>query len=215
MTSVFETFASLGIVPVLEIEQEEQAVPTAQALAAGGLPAAEVTLRTPAALGSIRRIATQAPGVLVGAGTVLTLEQARAARDAGAQFLVAPGLAPAVVAWALEQGIPVLPGVMTPSEITAALGLGLNLLKFFPAEPLGGVRTIEAMSDPFPGLRFIPTGGIRPENIAVYLRSPRILAVGGSWMARRAAIRAGQFEQIETLTRQAVDAVREARAARV
>jgi len=119
------------------------------------------------------------------------------------------------VAWALEQGIPVLPGVMTPSEITAALGLGLNLLKFFPAEPLGGVRTIEAMSDPFPGLRFIPTGGIRPENIAVYLRSPRILAVGGSWMARRAAIRAGEFEQIETLTRQAVAAVREARAARV
>jgi len=215
MTSVFETFASLGIVPVLEIEQEEQAVPTAQALAAGGLPAAEVTLRTPAALGSIRRIATQAPGVLVGAGTVLTLEQARAARDAGAQFLVAPGLAPAVVAWALEQGIPVLPGVMTPSEITAALGLGLSLLKFFPAEPLGGVRTIEAMSDPFPGLRFIPTGGIRPENIAVYLRSPRILAVGGSWMARRAAIRAGEFEQIEALTRQAVAAVQEARVARV
>lgn len=215
MTSVFETFASLGIVPVLEIEQEEQAVPTALALAAGGLPAAEVTLRTPAALESIRRIAYRAPEVLVGAGTVLTLEQARAARDAGAQFLVAPGLVPPVVSWALEQGIPVLPGVMTPSEITAALSLGLNLLKFFPAEPLGGVRTIEAMSDPFPWLRFIPTGGIRPENIAVYLRSQRILAVGGSWMARRAAISAGQFEQIETLTRQAVAAVREARAGQV
>lgn len=211
MPTVFETFAQSGIVPVLEIEHEDHAVPTALALAAGGLPLAEVTLRTPAALGAIRRIAAQAPAVLVGAGTVLTLEQARAARDAGAQFLVCPGLSAPVAAWALEQGIPVLPGVMTPSEIMLALSLGLDVLKFFPAEPLGGVRTIEAMSDPFPGLRFIPTGGIRPENLAAYLRSPRILAVGGSWMARRATIRAGEFEQIESLTRQAVAVVREAR----
>ena len=211
MSSVFEQFEHFGVVPVLEIEQAAQAAELAHALAAGGLPIAEVTLRTPAALESIRQIAQHAPNVLLGAGTILTLEQARAACDAGARFLVSPGFVHEVVEWSLGAGIHCLPGAVTPTEITWGVNLGLSVLKFFPAGALGGVQLIEAMADPFGGLRFVTTGGIRPENMSAYLHSKRILAVGGSWMATRAMISAGQFTRIEELTRQSAEIVRSIR----
>lgn len=211
MSNLFNRFHEIGVIPVLEIDSAEYAKPLAEALFAGGLPIAEVTLRTEAALGSIRVIAREATGVIVGAGTVIDREQAEAAREAGAQFIVSPGMVEEVIVWAQENSIPILAGAVTPSEMIRGINLGLNVLKFFPAETMGGTKAIKAMSDPFPQLQFIPTGGIRLENVAEYLQSEKIFAVGGSWMAKRQMIADGRFEEITRLARQASDVVKQIR----
>jgi 2-dehydro-3-deoxyphosphogluconate aldolase/(4S)-4-hydroxy-2-oxoglutarate aldolase len=209
--SIFDRFYKVGIIPVLEIDSAERAKPLAEALLAGGLPIAEITLRTDAALQSIRLIARDVTGVAVGAGTVLNLEQARAARDAGAQFLVSPGMVEDVIVWAGEHQVPILAGAVTPTEMIRGIKLGLEVLKFFPAETIGGLPAIQAMSDPFPQLRFIPTGGIKLENAAKYLQHPKIHAVGGSWMAKRKMIADGHFDEITRLAKEASHQVKKIR----
>lgn len=200
MNEIHSKIRALGIVPVLEIEQAENAIPAAEALTQGGLPLVEITFRTEAALDSMRRIARSLPDVLMGAGTVTTLEQARSAVDAGAAFLVSPGLSEAVLQWCLKHEVTMFPGVVTPSEVMLALSLGVEVVKFFPSEAMGGMKTIKAISDPFPKLRLVPTGGIGQDQLETYLRSDRILAVGGSWMAKRNLITDGRFDEIAQLT---------------
>jgi 2-dehydro-3-deoxyphosphogluconate aldolase/(4S)-4-hydroxy-2-oxoglutarate aldolase len=209
--SIFDQFYKIGVIPVLEIDSAAHARPLAQALSAGGLPIAEITLRTEAALQSIRILARETPEVILGAGTVVTREQAEMARDAGAQFLVSPGMVEQVVIWAQEHQIPVLPGAVTPTEMIRAIHLGLKFLKFFPAEAVGGLKAIKAMSDPFPDLRFIPTGGVKLENLRQYLQLDKIHAVGGSWMAKRQMIADGKFDEITHLAKEASDMVKQIR----
>ena len=208
---IFEYFYNTGIIPVLEIDSVEYAKPLAESLFAGGLPVAEVTLRTDAALESIRVIAREVTDVIVGAGTVINRDQAQAARDAGAQFLVSPGMVEEVVLWAQENSIPILAGAVTPTEMIRGINLGLNILKFFPAETLGGLKAIKAMSDPFPQLRFIPTGGVKLENVAEYLQMEKIHAVGGSWMAKRQMIADKKFDEITRMAKEASDVVNQVR----
>src|SRR5262245_57338620 len=171
------------IVPVIVIDDPGDAVPLATALADGGLSCAEITFRTAGALEALRRIRDERPSMLAGAGTVLTPRQAGDARAAGAQFIVAPGFSPAVVDHCLEHDIPVFPGVCTPTEIEAALERGLDVLKFFPAEPMGGLNFLKAIAAPYVGVKFMPTGGINATNIKSYLSFNRVVACGGSWMA--------------------------------
>lgn len=206
-TSAFDRFFQIGIIPVIEIDSAANAVPLAMALLEGGLPIAEITLRTPAALDSIRQIARHAPEILVGAGTVLNLEQAQAALESGAQYLVSPGMIEEIVAWAQKQHIPMLAGAVTPTEMIRGIHLGLDVLKFFPSEVLGGLKAIQAISDPFPQLKFIATGGISLNNLNEYLQMEKIFAVGGSWMARRNMIAEKKFEEIRQLSEQASAAV--------
>jgi 2-dehydro-3-deoxyphosphogluconate aldolase/(4S)-4-hydroxy-2-oxoglutarate aldolase len=201
--SIFNRFYEIGVIPVLEIDSLSRAVPLAESLLAGGLPIAEITLRTDAALGAIDSIKKNVPGVIVGAGTVINHEQAKAAHEAGAQFIVCPGMAEDVVLWAQENQVSVLAGAITPTEMIRGINLGLDILKFFPAETMGGLSALKAMSDPFPQLRFIPTGGIKLENLIQYLQNPKIHAVGGSWMAKRQMIADGKFDEI---TRMAIEA---------
>lgn len=208
---IFDTFHTIGIIPVLEIDHANNAVPLAEALLAGGLPIAEVTLRTEAAIASIRAIARGAPDVLVGAGTVINRQQAEAAREAGAQFLVSPGMPEDVVQWAQRNQIPILAGAVTPSEMMRGLQLGLDILKFFPAETMGGLKAIKAISDPFPRLRFIPTGGVKLDNLAEYLQMEKIHAVGGSWMAKRQMIAERRFDEIRRMAREASSLVQQIR----
>jgi 2-dehydro-3-deoxyphosphogluconate aldolase/(4S)-4-hydroxy-2-oxoglutarate aldolase len=205
--SIFDYFYKIGVIPVLEIDSALHAKPLAEALLAGGLPIAEITLRTEAALEAIRTIARDVPDVIVGAGTVITWEQAEAARDAGAQFLVSPGMVEQVVIWAQENQIPVLPGAVTPTEMIRAIHLGLKFLKFFPSQAVGGLKALKALSDPFPGLRFIPTGGVKLQNLADYLQMEKIHAVGGSWMAKRQMIADRKFDEITRLANEASDLV--------
>ncbi len=209
--SIFDNFYKIGVIPVLEIDSAERAKPLAEALRTGGLPIAEVTLRTDAAFESIRIMAREAPDVLVGAGTVLNRNQAEAARDAGAQFLVSPGIVEEIVLWAQENQTPILAGAVTPTEMIHAINLGLNILKFFPAETVGGLKAIKAMSDPFPQLRFIPTGGIRLANLTEYLQMEKIYAIGGSWMAKRQMIAEGKFDEITRLAKEASGIVKNIR----
>jgi len=209
--SIFDNFYKIGIIPVLEIDSAQRAKPLAESLLAGGLPVAEITLHTEAALDSLRLIAGEVREVIVGAGTVINREQAQAAREAGAQFIVCPGMIEEVIIWAQENQVPVLAGAATPTEMIRGLNLGLDLLKFFPAESMGGLSTIRAMSDPFPQLRFIPTGGIRLENVTQYLQNGKIHAVGGSWMAKRQIIAAGNFDEITRMAKEASDLVKQIR----
>jgi 2-dehydro-3-deoxyphosphogluconate aldolase/(4S)-4-hydroxy-2-oxoglutarate aldolase len=174
--------ARISVVPVIKLDDPKDAVPMALALKAGGVPVAEVTFRTSAAEESIRRIASEVEGVLLGAGTVLTAEQAERAHKAGAKFIVSPGLDREVVEKSLELGMDVLPGCATPTEIMAALKLGLTAVKFFPASVYGGLQGIKALSAAFPGLKFVPTGGVGPKNLAEFLGFAPVLACGGSWM---------------------------------
>jgi 2-dehydro-3-deoxyphosphogluconate aldolase/(4S)-4-hydroxy-2-oxoglutarate aldolase len=208
---LFDEFRRIGIIPVLEIDHTENASPIAEALLAGGLPVAEVTLRTEAALDAIHTIAQNVPDVLVGAGTILNWQQAAAAREAGAQFLVSPGMAEEVVLWAQEHQMPILAGAVTPSEMMRGIQLGLNIMKFFPAETMGGLKAIKALSDPFPQLRFIPTGGVKLENLAEYLKMEKIHAVGGSWMAKRQMIAEKRFDEITRMAGQASEIVKQVR----
>jgi 2-dehydro-3-deoxyphosphogluconate aldolase/(4S)-4-hydroxy-2-oxoglutarate aldolase len=184
------------VVPVITIDDPHDAVPLARALANGGLACIEITFRTPRAAEALRRIVNEVPEVLVGAGTVLTPHQAQLARDAGAQFLVAPGFSPRVVDWALDRGMAIYPGIATPTEIEAALEKGLTTLKFFPAEQSGGLAFIKAIAAPYVDVSFMPTGGINAANVATYLAFKRIVACGGSWMAPPDWIAAKQFDRI-------------------
>ena len=210
-SSLFERFHQIGVIPVLEIESAQRARPLAESLLAGGLPVAEVTLRTDAALETIELIARDVPDVIVGAGTVINLNQAKAAREAGAQFLVTPGMVEEVIVWAGENQIPILAGALTPTEMIIGLNFGLTLLKFFPSETMGGLKALKALSDPFPQLRFIPTGGIRLENLTEYLQMEKVHAVGGSWMAKRSMIADGKFDEIQKMAKEASNVVKQIR----
>ncbi len=192
------------VVPVVEIPRVEDAVPLATALIEGGLPCAEITFRTAAAAAAIAAISAALPAFLVGAGTVLTVPQAEEAVAAGARFLVSPGLDDAVVGYARDNGVAMLPGVCTPSEIARAMSHGLDLMKFFPAEALGGLSYLKAVAAPFGAVSFVPTGGIGPTNLSAYLEHPQVVACGGSWMVKRQTIADGDFAAITRLTAEAV-----------
>jgi 2-dehydro-3-deoxyphosphogluconate aldolase/(4S)-4-hydroxy-2-oxoglutarate aldolase len=212
MLMTTEKIAKLKIVPIVVMDHADQAQAFGDALVQGGLPIAEITLRTPAAEDSIRALAKRGD-LLVGAGTVLSTEQAERAIDAGAQFIVAPGTNPKVMEFVLKRGLPMVPGVVTPSEIELATSLGAPALKFFPAETMGGVANLKALAGPYPDVRFIPTGGITPEMIPSYLRLTSVLACGGSWMAPRDMMREGRFDAIKVLFEQAAQISNGTRAA--
>ena len=195
---------SLGIIPVVKLENAQNAVPLCRALMRGGLPVAEITFRTDAAAESIRLVAKELPNVLVGAGTVLTVQQVDAAVGAGAQFIVTPGFNPDVVGYCVGKGIPIFPGCPTTSDIERAIGYGLTVVKFFPAEAMGGLNTIKAISAPYGQVRFMPTGGVNESNLNAYLSFDKVIACGGSWMVKEELIEQGAFDQIEALTRAAV-----------
>ena len=211
MNDMMKKLNRIGIVPVVVLESAEDALPLAEQLAAGGLPCAEVTFRTAAAEESIRRMAKAFPDLIVGAGTVLTCEQADRAVDAGAKFIVSPGFNPKVTEHVLKKGVPMTPGVCTPTEIEAALQFDLDVLKFFPAEPSGGLKMIKALAAPYVGLHFMPTGGINADNVRDYLKYDRIVACGGSWMVSGSLVKEGKFDEIENMVREAAAIVKEIR----
>jgi 2-dehydro-3-deoxyphosphogluconate aldolase / (4S)-4-hydroxy-2-oxoglutarate aldolase len=205
MNPILEKIGLLGIVPVIAIENADDAEPLAQALEAGGLPCAEVTFRTRAGQEAIARIARSRPGIHLGAGTVLTVDQAQKAIDAGAKFIVSPGFNRKVVEYCLANNISITPGVLTPSEIEAALEYGLEVVKFFPAEAGGGLAYLKAISAPYKSLKFIPTGGIDESNLLAYLKFPKVHACGGSWMVKPEMISNHQFDDIRKITAAAVN----------
>ena len=203
--------AQYGVVPVVVLEDEKDALPLAEALIKGGLPVAEVTFRTAAAEGSIKAMCEAYPEMLVGAGTVLSVEQVDRALKAGARFIVTPGFNEEVVDYCIANNIPVYPGTVTPSEVTKAVKRGLNICKFFPAEQYGGVSTIKALSAPFTTVKFMPTGGVSAKNLKDYLSCSKIVACGGSWMVKGDLIKAHEFDKIRELTAEAVELVKEIR----
>jgi 2-dehydro-3-deoxyphosphogluconate aldolase/(4S)-4-hydroxy-2-oxoglutarate aldolase len=211
MNEVLKKIQEIGIVPVVVLNDAKDAEPLAKALVEGGLPCAEVTFRTAAAEESIRIMAEKYPEMLVGAGTVLTTEQVDRAVNAGAKFIVSPGLNPKVVQYCIDKGVAVTPGTCTPSDVERALELGLEVVKFFPAEPSGGLGMIKAMAAPYVGMKFMPTGGISEKNVRDYLAYDRILACGGSWMVKGSLVDAGNFDEIRRLTAEAADIVKEMR----
>ncbi len=208
---LLEGLGTLGIIPVVKIEDSGQAADLAGALIKGGLPCIEITFRTQAAEDSIRKIAAAEPEMLIGAGTVLSLAQASRAVTAGARFIVSPGFDAQVVTWCVKQGVPVVPGIATPTEALMAMSLGLKVLKFFPAEALGGISMLEAMAAALPGVKYIPTGGINVSNMADWLRLPIIHAVGGSWLATPKLLADSAFDEVTRLTAEALAQVRVAR----
>ncbi len=210
MMDMMKRIEEMGIVPVVVIEDAKQALPLAEALCAGGLPCAEVTFRTAAAREAIREMKKK-ENMLVGAGTVLSPEQVDEAVDAGAEFIVSPGFNRKVVRHCQEKGIPVIPGVCTPTEVEMALEEGIEVVKFFPAEAAGGIAMIKAMSAPYGSVRFMPTGGITTENLADYLSYNKVIACGGSFMVSKKLINEDQFGKIEELTREAVSLCRKIR----
>jgi len=209
MSAVLDQFKKMRVVPVVAIENAEDAMRLADTLIAGGLPCAEITFRTAAAVDAMGIMARRGD-ILVGAGTVLTVDQVKAAVDVGAQFMVSPGFNPRVVGYCVENNITVTPGICTPSDIEAALGFGLEVLKFFPAEAFGGLKTLKAMSGPYGAIKFIPTGGISPNNLVEYLQFPKTLACGGTWIAKSNLISEGQFDQILSSAKEAVELVKKA-----
>ncbi len=211
MIKVLEDIQKLGIVPVVVIDDVKDAEPLAKALCDGGLPCAEVTFRTEAAEESIRIMAEKFPEMLIGAGTVLTTDQVDRAVAAGAKFIVSPGLNPRIVKYCVEKNIPITPGCSSASDIEQALENGLEVVKFFPAEPAGGLPMIKALAAPYVGVKFMPTGGINASNVKEYLKYDRILACGGSWMVKGDLIKAGDYDKITELTKEAVEIVKESR----
>ena len=207
--TIREKLASIGIIPVIKINDVEKAVPLARALCAGGLPAAEVTFRTPAAAEAIRRIRAEVPAVCVCAGTVLNAETAERAVEAGAEAVISPGTNPAVVKWCLEMGVPVIPGCATPTEVEACMRMGLDFVKLFPAEVVGGVAMLKALSGPYSHMAFMPTGGVSPENAAAYLAQKNVVCCGGSWMVPEKLLESGDFAAIERLARAAAEIARQ------
>ena len=211
MEDITESFEKLGVVPVVVLEDAKDAVPLATALVKGGLPCAEVTFRTEAAEESIRLMMERFPKMLVGAGTVLTVEQVDAAVRAGAKFIVSPGFDAEIVDYCIKNEIPVFPGCITPSEVAQAVKRGLKVVKFFPAEPAGGLKYIRAIAAPYTMMKFMPTGGINPQNVREYLAYDRIAACGGSWMVKNTMIENNEFDRIEELVKEAVEIVKESR----
>jgi 2-dehydro-3-deoxyphosphogluconate aldolase/(4S)-4-hydroxy-2-oxoglutarate aldolase len=203
--------SAFGVVPVVALGRIADAVPVAQALVAGGLSCIEITFRTEAAADSIRRIRDEVPEIVRLAGTVLAVEQVDAAVAAGAEVIVAPGLNPAVVERCLERGVPIVPGIATPTELETALGHGLRVVKFFPAEPLGGIPYLKALAGPYPGVGFIPTGGVGPGNLAGYLGLENVVAVGGTWIVRPETVESRDWAGITSLAAEAMAIVREVR----
>lgn len=197
-SEVFKKVAEFGVVPVIAIDSAEQALPLADALIAGGLPLAEITFRTEAAAEVIRTISKNRPEMIIGAGTVLSPDTVKIAQDAGASFAVAPGLNPNVVNAAVKCGLPFVPGTANPSDVEAGLELGCKLLKFFPAEAIGGVKLLSAIYAPYKhtGVKFMPTGGVTPDNLENYIKQPAVAAVGGTWLAKPADIAAGNWAEI-------------------
>ncbi len=200
---VLNRMAAAGIVPVVVLDKAEDAVPTAKAMIAGGIDVMEITFRTAAAADSIRAVAKEVPEMLVGAGTVINLEQCKLAVECGAKFIVSPGYDEETVAWCVENGVAVTPGCVTPTEIMMAKKHDLKVLKFFPANVYGGLKALKSLSGPFPGTKFIPTGGVNNDNIGEFISSPIIHAVGGSWTVPKAEINAGNFEKITALCAEA------------
>jgi 2-dehydro-3-deoxyphosphogluconate aldolase / (4S)-4-hydroxy-2-oxoglutarate aldolase len=204
MNEVISRLSDTGIIPVVKIDDADKAIPLAKALYEGGLSCIEITFRTSQAEEAIRRITSALPCMLVGAGTVLTTDQVDKASAAGAKFIVSPGINPAIVKYCTDRQIPITPGCSNPTDIEAAIGLGLDVVKFFPAEAMGGTKVIRAISAPYGGIKFIPTGGINEKNIVEYLTCPSVLACGGSWMVSDALIKSGDFNKITALTQEAV-----------
>ena len=211
MKTLEERFYDYAVVPVVVLNDADDAVPLADALIKGGLPCAEVTFRTDAAEESIRRICESFPDMLVGAGTVLTTEQVERAHKAGAKFIVSPGFDPEIIDCCISIGLPVLPGCITPSEIAQAVKRGLKVVKFFPAEQSGGVAMIKAMAAPYSMVKFMPTGGISTKNLADYLSCDKILCCGGSWMVKEDLIKSGSFDKITDMTKEATALARSIR----
>lgn len=203
MSYIAEKFEELGVVPVVVLDDAKDALPLAKALMEGGLPCAEVTFRTQAAQESIRLMAEEYPDMLVGAGTVLTTKQVDEAMDAGAKFIVSPGFDPEIVDYCQKKGIEIFPGCVSPSEVAQAVKKGLKVVKFFPAEQAGGIDMIKAMAALYHELKFMPTGGINPNNLEKYLKFDKILCCGGSWMVKGNLVKAGDFDKIEQLTKEA------------
>lgn len=204
MIDNMKMIGDIGFVPLIVLEDANDAAPLARALAAGGIGVAEVTFRTPAAKESIQNIAREVPEVLVGAGTVHTVEQAKEAVEAGAKFIVTPGFNAEVVRWCVENKVDVLPGVVSPADVEQAMSFGLTVCKFFPAEAYGGVKTLKAMAGPYAGIRFMPTGGVNAENMNDYLALPNVMAVGGSFMAPDKLVAAKQWGEITALCKEMI-----------
>jgi 2-dehydro-3-deoxyphosphogluconate aldolase/(4S)-4-hydroxy-2-oxoglutarate aldolase len=211
MTTLIEEIKEFGIVPVVKIEDAQQALSLGKALLAGGLPCAEITFRTAAATQAISILSSEIPDLRLGAGTVLTVEQAKSAVSSGARFIVSPGFDPKVVDWCLENEVLVIPGVATPTEINMGLGRELKVLKFFPADILGGPAAIKAIGAAYVDVKFIPTGGVSASNLASYLSLPMVHACGGSWMVKAELIGAGDYSKITSLVKEAREIVEQVR----
>ena len=210
MSPILDQFEQMKVVPVVAIQNARDAMQLADTLIEGGLPCAEITFRTAAAIDAMRIMAGR-EDILVGAGTVLKVDQVKAAIDVGARFMVSPGFNPKVVGYCVENDILIAPGICTPSDIEAALDFGLGVLKYFPAEAFGGLKTLKAVSGPYGSVKFVPTGGIGPSNLVDYLRFPKTLACGGTWIAKSNLISDGNFSQILSNATEAVNLVKKAR----
>ena len=208
---VLQLMKKSGVIPVVVLDDTAQALPTANALLAGGVSVMEITFRTAAAASSIKAVSESCPEMLVGAGTVVTLEQCKQALECGAKFIVSPGFDPEVVSWCVERNIPITPGCVTPTEIMTAMKLGLNVVKFFPAGVYGGLKAMKALAAPFGGVKFSPTGGVDAKNLKEYLEAPFVHAVGGSWLCPKKEIAAGNFDAVTALCREASEIVQEVR----
>ena len=208
---VLQLMKKSGVIPVVVLDDTAKALTTANALLAGGVSVMEITFRTAAAADSIKAVSENCPEMLVGAGTVVTLDQCKQALECGAKFIVSPGFDPEVVSWCVERNIPITPGCVTPTEIMAAMKLGLNVVKFFPAGVYGGLKAMKSLSAPFGGIKFIPTGGIDAKNLKEYLEAPFVHAVGGSWLCPKKEIAVGNFDAITALCREASEIVKEVR----
>ena len=211
MDGFYKRLEELAVVPVVVLDRVEDAVPLARALSNGGLPSAEVTFRTQAAAASIAAIAEACPETLVGAGTIISVDQAEAAVVAGARFIVSPGHDMGVVRWCLERKVPIIPAGVTPTEVTELVNASIDVTKFFPAALYGGLPAIQALASVFVGHRFMPTGGVNADNLAEYLADPAVIACGGTWVAKPAMIAAGRFDEVERLSREAAATARRVR----
>ncbi|WP_045385793.1 bifunctional 4-hydroxy-2-oxoglutarate aldolase/2-dehydro-3-deoxy-phosphogluconate aldolase [Vibrio rotiferianus] len=209
MSSIKEQLKALKVIPVIAIDKAEDIIPLGKVLAENGLPAAEITFRSAAAAEAIRLLRETQPDMLIGAGTVLNREQANAAKEAGATFIVSPDFNPNTVKACQEIGIDIVPGVNNPSTVEAVLEMGLTTLKLFPAEASGGINMVKSLLAPYTDIELMPTGGINPANIKDYLAIPRVLACGGTWMVDKKLIEAGNWEELARLTREAVALVNE------
>ena len=209
--SLYKIIENCGVIPVVVLEDAVNAVPLAKALLAGGINICEITFRTEAAEESIRQIALNVPEMIVGAGTVLTKEQVKTATDAGAKFIVSPGSDIEAVRYAKELGVFMLPGAVTPTEIMQLIKEDVKVIKFFPADNYGGLKTIKALSQPFPNIKFVPTGGVGLSNLSTYLEFDKIAAVGGSWLCTKDLIKNGRWDEITKLSKEAMDIFRDIR----